>query len=442
MHLKDIPNALSELRARDRLRVPDDSLERLRLEKEFGSDFIDAASNDYLGLSGRSGERAIGEAPREPLGVFASSLDRGSRDVSRETGVQGRRGNIVSRETVKVASEGVSRETDVQDHLESDPGCAPAGAGSSRLIFGSHSEHLSLEREVAEWLGYRSSLFFPSGYSANVGALGALLSPEDAVFSDRLNHASLIDGIRLSRARPHVFSHLDLRDLEEGLRRAASAPSRWVLVESYYSMDGDGPDLSALRALCDSHDAHLYVDEAHSVGTFGPEGKGLCAEVGVEADVLMAAFGKSVGSQGACVLGSEEIRTWMWNRARSFVFSTGPSPLLAQSLRDQIRKTREADSQRARLQQICEQVRMNLKEEGVGLVQGSFGPVLSLPLGEESRALAFAQSLRERGILAQAVRPPTVPDGESRVRLVLRSSFTEEQISRLCSLVARETSST
>lgn len=307
------------------------------------------------------------------------------------------------------------------------------------MIFGTHPEHLALESEVAAWLGFPAALFFPSGYSANVGALAALLSPEDAVFSDRLNHASLIDGIRLSRARAQVFSHLDLKELEEKLRCSSSAPARWVIVESYYSMDGDGPDLAELRTLCDRFDAHLYVDEAHSVGTFGPEGSGLCARAGMQADVLMVAFGKSVGSQGACILGSEELRIWLWNRARSFVFSTGPSPLLAQSLREQVSLTKKAEAERFDLERISVQVRRKLQDKGVPLQTGSFGPVLSVLLGEEQEALRVAEGLRADGILAQAVRPPTVPPGHSRVRLVLRASFSKAQVSRLCEAVARET---
>lgn len=335
----------------------------------------------------------------------------------------------------------VSRETEAsssRDPAEAAEPISPTGAGSSRLIFGSSQQHLSLEQELAEWVGLPSSLLFASGYAANVGALGALLSPEDAVFSDSLNHASLIDGIRLSRAKARVFSHLDLEELEKGLRASSQAPARWVICESYYSMDGDGPDLAALRSLSDRHDAHLYIDEAHSLGTFGPRGAGLCAQAGVKPDVLMAAFGKSVGSQGACIAGSTELRTWLWNRARSFVFSTASSPLLAEATRRQIARTQRADSERARLEIICERTRRGLENRGAPLVQASFGPVVGLLLRQEEKALLLASRLRESGILAQAIRPPTVAVGASRVRLVLRSSFSDSQIDRLVCAVADE----
>ncbi len=347
--------------------------------------------------------------------------------VSRETGVQGKEDQTAL----------FSSPQQSQSRLQAPP----VGAGSSRLIFGSSPEHVLLEQELAAWVGLPASLLFASGYAANVGALGAILSPEDAVFSDSLNHASLIDGIRLSRARAQVVPHLDLEELEEGLAQNLSAPARWVICEAYYSMDGDGPDLAALRALCDRYDAQLYVDEAHSLGTFGPQGAGLCAAQGVVPDVLMAAFGKSVGSQGACVAGSTELRTWLWNRARSFVFSTAPSPLLVAATRQQFRRTQAADRARSRLESVCLQVRGALRETGIPLVAGSFGPVVGLLMGAEERALLLAQRLRESGILAQAVRPPTVPVGASRVRLVLRASLTDDQIARLVEVVARETTS-
>lgn len=384
MHLRDLPSALRQLEETNRLRLPDDSLLREKLRAEWGEDFIDAARNDYLGLAGTS------PAP----------------DVSRET---------------------------------SQTWASP-GAGASRLIFGTAAEHLRVESDVAAWLDMPAALLFSSGYAANVGALSALLSPADAVFSDRLNHASLIDGMRLARVKPRVFEHLDLDELERGLQGAAAAPARWVVVESYYSMDGDGPDLIRLRNLCDQYDAAFYVDEAHSVGTFGAAGAGLCHLAGIRADVLVAAFGKAVGSHGACVLGSAEVRTWLWNRARSFVFSTAPSPAHAAHLASQIHTTRAAHTARNRLQLLAKQVRQTLQERGVPIVGGSFGPVLSLLCGSEGMAMDLAERLRASGVLAQAIRPPTVPDDGSRVRLILSAGLSETQVERLIEIVSRETS--
>lgn len=365
MNLKQLEATLRGLEERDLLRVPDGGEERARLAARWGRDFVDASSNDYLGLG---------------------------RTVSRETRPE-----------------------------------VPTGSGASRLIFGTHPQHQEVEDGVAEWLGYPASLLFSSGYAANVGSLSCLLSPGDAVFSDRLNHASLIDGIRLSGARPQVFEHLDLYDLEEQLRRSAEAPARWVVVESYYSMDGDGPDLKSLRELCDRHDATLFVDEAHALGVFGEGGGGALEEAGVHAEVVVAAFGKAVGSQGACVLGSPALRVWLWNRARSFVFSTAPSPVATATLAQQIQRCREAQTLRQQLARRCQQVRNRLDAAGLPLISGSRGPIVSLLLGEEPVALSFARNLRERGILCQAIRPPSVPVGSARVRLTLHANWTDRQ---------------
>lgn len=384
MKLSALSAALEALRKEGRLRLPDDDLERQLLAARFGADFLDAASNDYLGL---------GSALAGP----------GEGDVSRET---------------------------------TEP-CR--GAGASRLIFGTALEHLEVEREVAAWLAMPAALLFSSGYAANLGALSALLSPDDAVFSDALNHASLIDGMRLARAKPRVFAHLDLEELERGLRQSGAAPARWVVVEAYYSMDGDGPDLIRLRELCDRYDASLYVDEAHSVGTFGPGGAGLCLKNGLQADVLVATFGKAVGSHGACVLGSNDVRTWLWNRARSFVFSTAPTPVHARSLKHQVARVRAGHAARNGLEFLTERVRRSLSQRGVPLVAGSFGPILSLLVGDEASALSLAQRLKDSGVLAQAIRPPSVPDGQSRVRLIVRGTWTEDQADRLVEIVARET---
>lgn len=384
MHLKTLSEAIGQLDATTRLRRPDDSLLREQLQRSWGDHLIDAARNDYLGLAGSAG----------------------SADVSRET----------------------------------SEGSAASGSGASRLIFGTTLEHLRVEEAVATWLDMPSALLFSSGYTANIGALSALLSSEDAVFSDLLNHASLIDGMRLARVKPLVFRHLDLDDLQQGLERASDAPARWVVVESYYSMDGDAPDLIRLRELCDRYDASLYVDEAHAIGTFGPAGAGLCHQAGIRADVLMASFGKAVGSHGACILGSEEVRTWLWNRARSFVYSTAPSPYHAAQLGVQIAATRAAHVRRDRLQLVAKRLRQALVDRGVPIVAGSFGPVLSLVCGSETSALELADSLRAAGILAQAIRPPTVPEGCSRVRLILNATLTDPQFQRLLEIVARETS--
>ena len=392
MHLSTLGDRIEQLAHAGLLRLPDDDLQKEQLAERFGAAFVDLSSNDYLGASGTRSPNVSRETP-------APDRTRRSDTVSRETSTQW-------------------------------------GAGASRLLYGSVRSHLQVEDVAANWLGHPAALLFTSGYAANVGALSALLDPEDCVVSDALNHASLIDGIRLSRAKPTIVSHLDLRAVEEGLRAGAARPARWVVTEAYFSMDGDGPDLVALRALCDRYDAHLYVDEAHSIGVFGPGGRGRLAAVGVRADVVMAAFGKAVAAQGACVGSSSLVRTWLWNRARSFVFSTALSPALAAGLEGRIRRTRIADTERTRLDEVVRAMRAGLAKQGWDLAPGSFGPIVSLLVGSPERALATARALEKEGVLVQAIRPPTVPEGGSRIRLTLHADLSVAQVERVLLLLA------
>jgi 8-amino-7-oxononanoate synthase len=370
----DLPGLLRGLDEAGLLRTPDDGLERWRLAEQFGSAFLDLSSNDYLGL----------------------------------------------------AADHVSRETLL----------STKGAGASRLIHGTRAEHLALEAELADWVGQECALLFSSGYAANVGALGALLAPDDQVFSDALNHASIIDGCRLSRAHVHVFPHRDLEALGRALEDAPPSGARWVVVESYFSMDGDGPDLVRLRALCDSFGAALYVDEAHSLGVFGPGGAGLCAATGVRPDVLLGALGKAVGSHGAFIAGSAELRTWLWNRARSFVFSTAPSPLAAAVSWEQVRRARGAETERAQVLELSRHLRAELARRDVSCLSDSFGPILGLVAGEAERAVIIAARLRSQGILVQAIRPPTVPRGTARLRITVSARHTAPQLTRAADQLA------
>jgi 8-amino-7-oxononanoate synthase len=362
---------LAELSTANLLREPDDGAARRQVEAAAtaaGFAPIDASSNDYLGL--------------------------GTRFVSRETS-----GNV--------------------------------GAGASRLIHGTAAEHLRLEEELASWVGAEGALLFSSTYAANVGLISALAVPQSVIVSDSANHASIIDGARLGKAEIRVVPHLSLDSIREALQAARGARSCWVVTESYYSMDGDGPDLKALRDLCDAHDACLVVDEAHALGVFGPAGAGRCAEAGVRADILIGALGKAVGSHGGFVAGSSPLRSFLWNRARSFVFSTAPSPHHAELTREQLGATRAGDGLRRQLALNSADLRARLAEAGQPLVSGSFGPIVSLALGDNERVLAIAQRLRAAGVLAQAIRPPTVPAGSARLRLTVKATFTPGDIERL-----------
>jgi len=302
------------------------------------------------------------------------------------------------------------------------------GAGSSRLVAGESEAHGQAERALAGWIGAPSALLFSSGYAANVGVLSALAGPGDTVISDALNHASIVDGCRLSRARIVVVPHLDASAVEKALRESGDAKRRWVVTESYFSMDADTPDLGTLRRLCDAHDAALIVDEAHALGVFGRGGAGLCASHGVRPDVLVGTLGKAVGLQGAFVAGPEVLRTWLWNRARSFVFSTGFSPALAQVLVERVGEVRRDDIGRDRLHSISERLRAALAKRACR-VAGQ-GPIVPWMLGTPAAALAASRHLLNCGIFAPAIRPPTVPPGTSRIRLTARATLTDHDVDR------------
>ena len=314
----------------------------------------------------------------------------------------------------------VSRETAGQPRV---------GAGASRLVSGTHAEHLELEAQLADWLGMEACLLFSSGYAANVGAISALAGPGETVFSDSLNHASIIDGCRLSRATVVVLPHRDLNALERAL--ADSQGVRWVVTESYFGMDGDVPDLRGIRQLCDAFGAALVVDEVHALGVFGPAGRGLCAEAGIAADVLIGGMGKAFGVQGGFAACSQLFRAWLWNRARSLVFSTAPSPVLCSLALQQLASVRRADAERARLVALEARFAEALRLAGLPLPAGRRGPLFPIVFGSEAAVMAAAASLAAEGVRCHPIRPPTVPAGGSRLRIVLRADMSDSQVALL-----------
>ncbi|HZO17066.1 MAG TPA: 8-amino-7-oxononanoate synthase [Polyangiaceae bacterium] len=313
---------------------------------------------------------------------------------------------------------------------------APSGAGASRLISGDKSEHRALESAIARWLECDAVLVFSSGYAAGLGAVAALAGPDDLVVSDELNHASLIDGCRLSRARVAVVPHLSADAVANALEREPTSTRNWVVTESYFSMDGNSPDLAALRRICDAHDAALVVDEAHALGVFGARGRGLCHAANVVPDVLIGTLGKALGTQGAFVAGSRALRSWLWNRARSFVFSTGLSPALANMATARVERAAADDEARARLHAICLRVRRELARMRVPIAD-SHGPVIPWLVGDAGAAVTLSRALLEHGVFVQAIRPPTVPPGSARLRLSLHARLGDEEIARLLTAVER-----
>jgi 8-amino-7-oxononanoate synthase len=335
--------------------------------------------------------------------------------------------DLSSNDYLGYAADPVSRETLLLER---------GGAGASRLVSGTFPIHEELEGTLAHWLGAEAALLFSSGYAANVAVIPALVGPGDAVFSDQLNHASIIDGCRLSGAQIVVYPHLDLGALREKLQEARGFRRLLVVSESYFSMDGDGPVLSELEALCRQFGAMWVLDEAHAVGVFGPRGVGRAGDSQVKPDLLIGTFGKALGAQGAFVATSDLARTWLWNRARSFVFSTAMSPLLCALALHNVKRAQQDDSGRFRLAEASLSLRERLLSTGVRLPTGQLGPIFPVLLGAPERALAASTRLREAGYHAPAIRPPTVPEGTARLRLTLNANATSPLLDRLAREVA------
>ena len=306
-----------------------------------------------------------------------------------------------------------------------------AGARASRLLGGGSPHDAAAEEACAAWLGTEAALLFPSAFQANLGLLGALLQPGDVVCSDALNHASLIDGMRLARADVRVFPHADLGALERELASAAGTRRRLVVTEGVFSMDGDVPPLRPMHELCRTYDAWLVIDEAHAVGVIGPQGAGAWAQAATDGrgDERLAArvvaCGKALGVAGGLVASSRALRELLVNRARSFVFSTGAAPAVAGAVCAAIEVARAADDARAGLRASMQRLCARLE------VDAPPAAILPVVIGDAERALELANRCRESGLEVRAVRPPTVPAGTARLRIALHTTNTAEGIDRL-----------
>jgi 8-amino-7-oxononanoate synthase len=315
---------------------------------------------------------------------------------------------------------------------------ARAGSTGSRLLSGNAREWEDLESEFAGFVGTEATLYFGSGYAANVGLLSTILRPGDVVFSDALNHASLIDGMRLSDATRVIYPHGDLAYLENALaRNVNNVGARVIVTETVFSMEGDIAPLKELLGLAQKYRAELILDEAHAVGVMGPEGRGMAAAMGIERELLASVHtcGKALASAGAFVCGGTDLRNYLINRARSFVFSTAMPPYFAGQIRAALELARGAESERRYLQEIAATLRKGLIAAGIdcGTSATQIVPVM---LGREETALFVAGELQRQGFAVKAIRPPTVPAGTSRIRLSLNSRVSRDEIRRLIAAIA------
>lgn len=305
------------------------------------------------------------------------------------------------------------------------------GSSASRLVSGDLPALRALESAIVDYLGRDRALVFPSGYQANIGVLTALAGPGDLIVSDSLNHASLIDGCRLSRARVAVYPHLDLA-AADALLDDPTARRRLIVTESLFSMDGDAAPLADLAELADRRAAILVVDEAHALGVRGPSGRGLCADAGIAPDVMVGTLGKAFGASGGFVSGSGPLRDVLLNRARTFIFTTGlPPPVAAAATQAiQIAAGPDGDRRRHHLAGLSERLQSRLASIRPGNPRRP-GPIHPFLIGSNDRALAVSGALRQRGLFVPAIRPPTVPPGTARLRITLSAAHSPEEVDAL-----------
>ena len=296
------------------------------------------------------------------------------------------------------------------------------GAGASRLISGSLPLHAELEARLAALKGTEAALLFPSGYHANIGAITTLVGRDDAVFSDALNHASIIDGCRLSGATVHVYPHRDTTALATALT-ASRARRRLIVTDSIFSMDGDHAPLAEICALAEAHGAMVMVDEAHATGVFGASGAGLVEALGLHGRVTvqMGTLGKALGCAGAFIAAGREIVDLLVNRARSFIYTTAPAPPIVAAAGAALDLVAREPERRAYLLTQSAELRRRLAALGLDVPPGD-GPILPVIVGDSDAAMRWSSALLERGVFVTAIRPPTVPRGTARLRVTLMAT--------------------
>jgi 8-amino-7-oxononanoate synthase len=305
------------------------------------------------------------------------------------------------------------------------------GSAGSRLVTGESPLHATLEQSLATFVGQPAVLLFPTGYQANLGVLASLASSSDLIASDAANHASIIDGCRLSRATVAVYRHNDAADARRALETAGSFKRRLLVTESIFSMDGDRAPLADLASVAEAAGASLVVDEAHAFGVAGPRGRGLCAQAGIAPAVLLATLGKAFGTAGGFAATSNTVRSFLVNQARTFIFTTAaPHPVVGAALAAlHIIDSATGDELRAQAAERASALRAALLHGGFALPGGDL--ILPLTLGSDMRAARVADRLHADGLVIPAIRPPTVPEGTARLRITVSAAHTPADVVRL-----------
>lgn len=303
------------------------------------------------------------------------------------------------------------------------------GAGASRLVCGTLPPHVELEQALAAFKHTPSALVFGSGYLANLGVIPSLIARGGLIFADRLCHASLIDGARLSGADLRVYRHQDLNHLESLLKRTTSGRPLLIVTDGLFSMDGDLAPLPELATLAERFGATLYVDDAHGTGVMGQSGRGTLEHFGVESRIPfhMGTLGKALGSSGAYIAGPTDMIQYLINTSRPFMFTTAPPPSAAAAARAALTVLQQDPSRRARLWRNRDHLFAGLTRLGFHLTE-SASPILPILIGQADKALKFSEQLLAHGVYAPAIRPPTVPNGSSRIRVTVTAEHSPEQI--------------
>jgi 8-amino-7-oxononanoate synthase len=313
----------------------------------------------------------------------------------------------------------------------------PRSGTASRLLRGNHPVWAEVEDVLAHWHQAEAALVFSSGYAANEGLLSTVLEPGDWVASDQFNHASIIDGLRLSKAERYVFRHNDLDDLETGLRKVRPNRERFIVTESLFGMEGDRAPLEALAELANRYGAHLIVDEAHATGCFGPRGSGLVDAARLREKVLATLHtgGKALGVHGAYVVGSTSLKELLANRCRQLIFTTALPPVIGRWWLQALERVAADDATRAQLQRATRCLRGALRERGIEVSGTDY--IVSLVLGDDASAVVAAQNLLHAGFDIRAIRPPTVPEGTARLRVSVHADHDVELLARAAENIAR-----
>jgi glycine C-acetyltransferase len=295
-----------------------------------------------------------------------------------------------------------------------------------------------LEEEICQFLGCRAALLYNTGYAANTGVIPVLCGEEDLILSDSLNHASIVDGCRLSRAKKKIYKHCDLNELENILKVSGKHKNTWIVTESVFSMDGDIAPLPKIVELSNRYGAHVYLDEAHAVGVLGDRGRGCASHFRVEEEITvrMGTLGKALGSFGAFVAGDRDIIDLLVNRSRSLIYSTALPPPVVAASRAALDLVQGAEGE-----QLRERLFSNARRLAHGLTSAGFDgvkaqtPILPVVLGPVQKTLDVSRALYEGGVFAPAIRPPTVPQGTARIRFSVMAPHTEEDLDKAVSVM-------